>query len=392
MIHTIIKTIQIVSTIGALGGAGYYIVCLWSARTYLRETRARIQELSTLGGAPPPVSILKPLKGVDPQIYECFRSHCDQDYPAEYEIIFGVSEANDPAVPIVQRLQQEFPHKRIELVVCAERLGVNGKVSNLAQMVRSARYDCLLVNDSDIHVDPGYLRHVVAPLRDPDVGMVTCLYRGIATATFGSCLEALGISTDFAAGVLVARSMEAGLRFGLGSTLVFRRGELQAIGGFESLLDYLADDYELGKRIRDLGRRVKLSETVVETFLPPHTLTQFFQHQLRWARAIRDSRPGGYIGLLFTFGLPWALLAAVTNFRETWSWGLLAAVLLLRIAVAVVVGARVLGDRQVLSWLFMLPLRDVIAVAVWIASYGGNTINWRGDTFTLKNGRLIQRS
>jgi ceramide glucosyltransferase len=392
MIHIILRTIQIVSAVFALAGAGYYLVCLWSARSYRLEMQARMHEHSTLGANLPPVSILKPLKGVDPQIYEAFCSHCDQDYSGEYEIIFGVSEEDDPAVAEVRRLQQEFPQKRIELIVCTERLGVNVKVSNLVQMLRSARYDTLLVNDSDIRVDPGYLRRVVTPLSDPDVGMVTCLYRGIASSTFGSCLEALGISTDFAPGVLVARSVESGVSFGLGSTLVFRRRDLQAIGGFEALLDYLADDYELGKRIQDLGRRVELSEIVVETFLPAYTLTQFFQHQLRWGRAIRDSRRGGYIGLLFTFGLPWALVAAIANYHEIWAWGLLAAVATLRMAVALVVGGEILGDRQVLGWLFILPLRDVIAVLVWIASFGGNTINWRGDTFTLKNGRLIQRS
>ena len=392
MIHIIIRTIQIVSAVFALAGAGYYLVCLWSARSYLRETRLRLHEHAALSVSLPPVSILKPLKGVDPQIYESFRSHCDQDYPADYEIIFGVSEADDPAVAIVRRLQQEFPQKRIELIVCSERLGVNVKVSNLVQMLRSARYDTLLVNDSDIRVDPGYLRRVVTPLNDPGIGMVTCLYRGIANATLGSRLEALGISTDFAPGVLVARSVEGGVRFGLGSTLVFRRRELQAIGGFEVLLDYLADDYELGKRIHDLGKRVELSENVVETFLPAYTLTHFFQHQLRWGRAIRDSRRAGYIGLLFTFGLPWALVEAIANYREVWAWVLLMVVAILRVAVALVVGGNVLGDRQALDWLFILPLRDSIAVLVWIASFGGNTINWRGDAFVLKNGRLIQRS
>jgi ceramide glucosyltransferase len=392
MIHIIIRTIQIVSAVFALAGAGYSLVCLWSTRSYLRETRVRLQEHAALGVSLPLVSILKPLKGVDPQIYESFRSHCDQDYPADYEIIFGVSEADDPAVAIVRRLQQEFPQKRIELIVCSERLGVNVKVSNLVQMLRSARYDTLLVNDSDIRVDPGYLRRVVTPLNDPGIGMVTCLYRGIANATLGSRLEALGISTDFAPGVLVARSVEGGVRFGLGSTLVFRRRELQAIGGFEAVLDYLADDYELGKRIHDLGKRVELSENVVETFLPAYTLTHFFQHQLRWGRAIRDSRRGGYIGLLFTFGLPWALVAATANYRQIWAWVLLLVVAILRVAVALVVGGNILGDRQVLDWLFILPLRDSIAVLVWIASFGGNTINWRGDAFVLKNGRLIQRS
>jgi ceramide glucosyltransferase len=392
MIHLVIRTIQTVSVVFAVAGAGYYLMCLGSALSYLRQTRPRMQEHSALDVSLPPVSILKPLKGVDPQIYESFRSHCDQDYPADYEIIFGVSEADDPAIAIVRRLQREFPQKRIELIVCSERLGVNVKVSNLVQMLRSARYDTLLVNDSDIRVDSGYLRRVAAPLSDPGIGMVTCLYRGIAGATLGSCLEALGISTDFAPGVLAARSLEGGVSFGLGSTLVFRRRELQAIGGFEALLDYLADDYELGKRIHDLGRRVELSETVVETFLPAYTMTHFFQHQLRWGRAIRDSRRGGYIGLLFTFGLPWALFAAIANYREIWAWVLLAVVAILRIAVALVVGQNVLGDRQVRGWILILPLRDIIAVLVWIASFGGNTITWRGDAFTLKNGRLIQRS
>jgi ceramide glucosyltransferase len=392
MIHTIVKTIQAVSTVGALAGASYYLVCLWSVWSYLRATGVRNREQATLGVRLPAVSIFKPLKGVDPEIYDSFRSHCDQDYPADYEIIFGVSETDDPAVPVVRRLQQEFPQRQIQLVLCSERLGLNIKVSNLVQMMRTARYDCLIVNDSDIRVDSGYLRRIVTPLNDPDIGVVTCLYRGIASRTLGSCLEALGISTDFAAGVLVAQYKEGGLHFGLGSTLAFWRRGLQDIGGFESLLDYLADDYELGKRISDLGRRVELSEVVVETFLPPYTLRQFFQHQLRWARAIRDSRPGGYIGLLFTFGLPWAILAALTNYREIWSWGLLALVVALRIAVALVVGVKVLGDRQVLSWLFLLPARDLMAVVVWITSFGGNTIHWRGDWFTLKNGKLVQRS
>jgi ceramide glucosyltransferase len=391
MIHTIVRTIQIVTTLGALAGAGYYLACLWSAWSYLRDAQARLREHATVSVNLPPVSILKPLKGIDPEIYESFRSHCDQDYPAEYEIIFGVSEANDPAVEIVKRLQHEFPQRQIQLVVCSERLGVNVKVSNLVQMVRAARYDCFLVNDSDIRVDSDYLRRMVSPLNDPNVGMVTCLYRGVASPTLGSCLESLGISTDFAASVLVARFMEGGIHFGLGSTLVFWRRGLRAIGGFESLVDYLADDYELGKRISDSGRRIVLSEVVVATFLPSYTMKRFLQHQLRWARGIRDSRRGGYLGLALTFGLPWAILAVVANYKQIWVWGLLAAVIVLRLAVALVVGLRVLGDRQVLSWLLMLPLRDFVAVLVWIGSFGGNTIDWRGDTFTLRNGKLIQR-
>ena len=196
-------------------------------------------------------------------------------------MIFGVSEPTDPAAAAVQQLIQEFPDRKIRLLVCPEVLGNNRKVSNLVQMLPSARYEILLVNDSDIRVPADYLRKVVAPLADSSVGLVTCPYRGIAAPTLGSRLESLGISTDFIPGVLSARFLENGLHFGLGSTLAFRRLDLQAIGGFETLLDYLADDYELGRRIAATGKRVELSVATVSTFLPAYSLSQFFRHQLR---------------------------------------------------------------------------------------------------------------
>src|SRR5689334_24436363 len=198
---------------GAVAGCGYYVLCLWSARDFLRSTRRQKPSAFT-----PPVSILKPLKGTDPDIYESFRSHCVQDYPADYEIIFGVSDLDDPAVASVRQLQQEFPSRKIELVVSPATLGANVKVSNLEYMVEAARFEHLIVNDSDIRVAPDYLRRVITPLMDNHVGMVTCLYRGVAAPTLGSRLESLGISTDFCAVVLVARQLEGGVRFGLGST------------------------------------------------------------------------------------------------------------------------------------------------------------------------------
>src|SRR5713101_7592651 len=303
MIHHTAKIIEIIAVLGAFSSVNYYALCLWSAAGFLRERKAASE-----GARPtqfvPPVSILKPLKGTDPEMYESFRSQCLQDYP-EYEIIFGVSDPRDPAAELVERLKKEFPQRSIRLMVCPMNLGTNTKVSNLAQMLAVARYEYLIVNDSDIRVEPDYLRRVVAPLADPKVGMVTCLYRSVAGPTLGSRLESIGISTDFSAGVLAARQLERGIRFGLGSTLAFRRRDLEAIGGFEALADYLADDYELGRRIAEHNLKVALSESVVETYLPPYNLSGFFSHQLRWARTIRTSRPGGYAGLLFTFTLPW---------------------------------------------------------------------------------------
>jgi len=385
--HFILIVVQIVAAVGIASSSIYYLLCLWSASRFLRERTAGqvARHTPTL----PPVSILKPLKGTDPEILESFRSHCLQDYP-EYEVIFGVCDPDDPAVDSVRVLQQEFRDRRIHLVVSPEILGANVKVSNLTQMLKQARYDHLLINDSDIRVEPDYLRRVMAPLAEPHVGMVTCLYRGVAAATLGSRLEALGISTDFCASVLAARQIESGMRFGLGSTLAFRRSDLEKIGGFQTILNHLADDYELGKRIADLGLGVKLSDVVVETYLPPYRLRDFFVHQLRWARGVRDARSGGYFGLVFTFGILWAWLAVAASRGAHWAWAALAVSLLLRLAVALVVGWNVLRDRQVLNYGWMIPLRDLIAFLVWVASLGGHTVTWRGDRFNLKDGKLTR--
>src|ERR1700731_3294812 len=308
--HSIIIVIQIIAAGGVASSSVYYVLCIWSASRFLSEQKlaaeapphAPLQQAIPVEVLTPvsPVSILKPLKGTDPEMYESFRTHCLQDYP-EYEIIFGVSDPSDPAIENVNALQREFPERRIQLVVYSKILGANVKVSNLAQMVPEAHHDFLIVNDSDIRVEPDYLRRVTESLSDERVGMVTCLYRGVASATLGSHLEALGISTDFCPGVLVVRQLE-GIRFGLGSTLAFRRSGLEKIGGFISFVDYLADDYELGKRLSGLGLALHLSDVVVETYLPRYVLRDFFAHQLRWARAVRDARAGGYLGLVFPFG------------------------------------------------------------------------------------------
>jgi ceramide glucosyltransferase len=388
MIHYATRIIQLAAVIGATSSAIYYLICLWSASVFLRGQTAARSRL-TLTEAKPPISILKPVKGADPRIYECLRSHCLQDYP-EYEIIFAVSDPNDPAIATVKTLQNEFPAHRIQLIVCPKILGANIKVSNLAQMLPLARHDHLIVNDSDICVERNYLRRVIAPLTDPTVGILTCLYRGVAAPTLGSRLEALGIGTDFCAGVLAARQLEGGIRFGLGSTLAFRRVDVQSIGGFESFADYLADDYELGRRIADLGLKVELSDVVVETVLPPYSMRNFLQHQLRWSRTMRDARARGYMGLILTFGLMWSVVTVISASGARWSWELFASVTFLRLLVAVVIGRVVLADRQLLRNLWLIPLRDLTAVAVWIASFAGHTVSWRGDNFHLRKGKLTR--
>ncbi len=364
----------------ALGAIGYYLLCLFAARDFRRGSGA------AQAGAAPPVSLLKPLKGLDPELYESFRSHCMQQY-GEYEILFGVSAVDDPAAPLVERLQREFPARSIELVVCPQASGTNRKVGNLAQMLPHARFSHVIVNDSDIRVSPTYLREVMAPFASAKVGMVTAPYRAVAATGWWSRLEALGIATDFFPGVLAARTLEGGIRFGLGSTLAMSRQALEAGGGFLPLIDYLGDDYELGARIARAGFDVVLAREVVETFLPDYAFADFFAHQLRWARTVRDSRPGGFVGLVFTFGVWWSLLALLLSRAAPWSVLLLVITWGLRLFSAYA-SAQVLGDDASIRRLWMVPLRDLCAVAVWIVALFGDTVVWRGERFRLRRGKL----
>ena len=383
--------LEAVAAIGTVGSLVFYFLSALSLASFLSDTRKKLKQPLPPETQLPPVSILKPLKGIDPEIWESFCSHCEQEYP-KFQLIFGVSDPADPAVEVVRKLQTKYPNLPIELIVCNRVLGTNIKVSNLAQMLPATRHELLLVNDSDIRVPTDYLREVIAPLADASVGLVTCLYRGVASPTarptIGSRLEALGISTDFVPGVLSARFLERGLHFGLGSTLAFRRRDLESIGGFEALLDYLADDYELSRRIASTGKKVELSAATVTTFLPAYTLRQFFRHQLRWSRTIRDARRWGYAGLFFTFGLPWALVTLIAARGAEWAWALLTMAVAARLAVGFVAAEVVLHDRQALRNIVLLPLRDMIAPFVWAASFMGNRIHWRGDVFDLKDGRL----
>jgi ceramide glucosyltransferase len=365
----------------AVCGMGFYLLCLWSARSFQRRYVPPKPAIT------PAVSILKPLCGIDPQMYESFRSHCTQDYP-QYEIIFGVSEPDDPAVESVQHLIREFPDCKIRLLVCPEVLGNNRKTSNLVRMLASANYGHILINDSDIFVTPDYLCRVMAPFARPQVGMVTCPYRGIAADTLGSKLESIGISTDFIAGVLTARQIEGGIHFGLGSTLAMSRAALNAIGGLLPLVDYLADDFELGFRIAKAGYEVVLADVVVETYLPAYTFREFFAHQLRWARSTRDSRRLGYIGLLFTFGLPWAIFSVLFAPLSWWSWTTLAAAAALRAAVAIKVGVGVVHDSAIWRHFWLVPVRDLVAFAVWFGSFAAHTVHWRGEVFILQDGKI----
>lgn len=391
MPHAIALAVEIMTTVLTVAGMVYFLASMVAARRYLRDRRV------PLGPFAQGVSVLKSLKGLDPGMLDAFRSHCRQNYAGEFELLFGVSSRDDPAVAAVERLKAEFPHVAIKLVECPERLGSNGKVSTLFQLAVHAQYDFLLINDSDITVSPRYLERVMrcfAP-QDPaltpslaPVGMVTSLYRGRAHDTLGSRLEALGIATDFMPGVLLSWIIEGGLHYGLGSTLAVRRDALEKAGGLLALVDQLADDHQMGARVVKAGYRIALCAEVVETAIPAYQWRGFVDHQLRWARTVRDASPWGYIGLLFTHGLGWAFLNLLASGLSPLSFWLFGLSFFLRLAQAMSIGAEVLGDHQVLPGLWLLPLRDVVQMGIWVAGFAGNTIVWRGERFVLKDGKL----
>jgi ceramide glucosyltransferase len=392
MPHALAQAVEMATTALAVAGIGYFLAALAAAWTYLGSRRAW---LSASPHFAPGVSILKPLKGLDPGMMDAFRSHCRQDYAGEFELLFGVSSLADPAAAAVELLKGEFPGCAIRLIECPERLGTNGKVSTLIELAKQAQHDFLLINDSDITVGPRYLERVMScfapPPRDagkPPVGLVTALFRGRAHGTLASRLEELAIATEFVPGVLLSKLIEGGLHYGLGSTLALRREALEKTGGLLPLENYLADDYQLGARVARAGYRVALSPDVVETAVPAYQWRGFFDHQLRWFRTVREARPWGYAGLIFTYGFAWALVNVLASGLSPVSLWLLAMSFFLRLALAMTVGAEVLADHQVLPRLWLLPARDLIAMGLWVAGWAGNTIVWRGERFVLHKGKL----
>jgi ceramide glucosyltransferase len=331
-------------------------------------------------GLSPGISILKPIRGMDPNTYEAFVSQVEQRYSA-FEILFGVTDASDPAAAEVHRLQREYPQAPIRLIVAGPVSAGNSKAGVLIALARHAQYPVWVVNDSDIRVDPEYLSQVAAPLADRSVGVVTCLYRA-KPHTMPAAWEALGIATDFMPSTLVAQLL--GVReFGLGSTLAFRAADLKEAGGFEALADYLADDYQLAKRITGLGKRALLSTYTVETALGEASWAGVWRHQIRWARTIRTSKGGGYAGLPITHAGVWALLAVCCG-----AWFPALALVALRMLSALLMAGFVLQSSCVFIF-WLAPCWDLYAFCVWATSYAGRTVRWRDRVLTIdKQGRI----
>jgi ceramide glucosyltransferase len=359
----------------------YYLAATFCAWDFFLRRREPSADFA------PPVSILKPLKGLEGDAYENLASFCRQDYP-EYEILFAVDDERDSAIPIIEKLIRDFPRVPIRLLVGPAIPGSNNKVAKLCRLLPAARHELLVMSDGDIRVKPDYLRCVVSPFRDPSVGAVTCLYRGMTQPNVWSELEDLNLTTDLLASMLVARKVE-GVRFALGATIAVTRSRLAEIGGFEALADCLADDHDLGRRIAARGYRVELSPGAVQTFCASGTAREFFLHHLRWGVITRHSRPRGYTGLLFTKGLPWSLAAAAMAPSRLAAIGYLGIPLAARLAMAFSFGGYGMKDPLLYRRWWLIPLRDAMDFFIWVVALFSNRVSWRGSKFYVRRGRLI---
>lgn len=364
----------------------FYVMCIIAGARFFghREGRDVARE-----PAPSPATIMVPLHGADFGAYENYASLCCQDYP-EYQIVFGVRDPGDSSIEVVRKLIADFPHRDISLVIDATAIGQNLKVSNLQNMLAAVKYEIIAIVDSDIRVGPDYLPSVVAPLADERVGLVTCLYRSAAAPDFGAKLEAIGITGEFAGGVLVARMLE-GVKFALGSTIVTTRTRLESVGGFKVLADYLADDFMLGNLIARSGYEVRLSHYVVETAMAPVGLIGMIKHQLRWGRSTRISRPAGYLGLILTYGTALALLYLAVDRASLTSLMVLGSTLAVRLTMGWLIGVRWLKDRVLKKYFWLLPVRDVLSFIIWCLSMAGKRVEWRGRLFDIVgDGRIVE--
>lgn len=367
--------------LAAVAPLAYYVLSSLAAWRFFRRERARV-----LPDFTPPVSLLKPVRGVDFGSYENFSSFCRQDYP-DYELLFVVNDASDPAVALIERLMAESPRRNIRIFSGAEPLGANRKISNLCRIAPEARHNILVISDGDVRVGPRYLREVVAPFADAQTGLVTCFYRGIAERNLFAELEAIGAASDFFAGVLMAGLLE-GVTFALGATMVTTKAWVARMGGFEALVNLHSDDYELGHRIFQQGGRIALSREAVWTMYPEQNFQGYVNHQVRWARTVRLCRPLSYAGLLFTHGLPWAVAAALAAPTKAIAAAYLGAYLVLRLAQAWMVGVWGVGDEVLRRRLWLVPLRDAGNFFIWLWSFASNRIVWAETEFEIRKDRM----
>jgi ceramide glucosyltransferase len=362
----------------------YYLIALFSSWQFFRPSApvSAVDQTFT-----PPVSNLKPIRGLDPDAYENFASFCRQDYP-EYELLFCVGREDDPSVPILQKLVRDFPERRIRVLVGSGGAGSNDKVVKLARLASEAQHDVLVISDSDVRVRPDYLRTVVAPLADPKVGAVTCFYVPIEDKTFADSLQTIGMFSDFYCGILVARQLD-GVKFALGPTIATTCSRLAGFGGYEAIDNRPADDLLVGRLIAEQGYEVKLLPYTILTVADYGSMRDLLHKRLRWIVVMRHLRPWGHFGLLLTQGLPWSLTAIAVHPSGAVVFGYLGAYLFLRFAMTWLVGIRGLKQDALWKKLALIPVWDALAFGIWLASFTRSSIRWRDAEYDIRDGLLV---
>lgn len=363
----------------------YYLLALYSSWNYFRQ-RTPTQADPNFA---PPISNLKPIRGLDPEAYENFASFCRQDYP-DYEILFCVGDTDDPVLPVIEKLIYDFPKCKIRVLYGSGRIATNDKVAKLARLVDEAANEVLVISDSDVRVEPDYLRRVVAPLADPNVGAVTCFYVPIPETekTFVQHLQSMGMVSDFYAGILVARQLD-GVKFALGPTIATTRQKLASFGGYQSIENRPADDLLVGRLIAEQGYEVELLPYSVLTVADYASLSDLFHKRLRWITVMRHMRPWGHFGLIFTHGLAWALAAVAVAPSLAVALGYLGGYFAIRAAMVWVIGIHGLKEKGLWKKMPLIPIWDAMAFLIWVISFARKSVRWRDGEYFIRNGMLV---
>jgi ceramide glucosyltransferase len=360
----------------------YYCIALYSAWRYFRQPVAPLERSFT-----PPVSILKPIRGLDPGAYENLASFCRLDYP-EYEILFCVDPDDQAVRSILVKLAADFPDRVIRVLYGSGRTAVNDKVAKLARLANDATYEYVVISDSDVRVRPDYLRQVVAPLRDPKVGAATCIYVPLEAGNMTDHLQSIGMMSDFYAGVLVDWQLE-GLKFALGPTIATTRARLNGFGGFPALENRPGDDFLVGRLIAEQGYEVVLLRYAIETVCDYGSLRDLIYKRLRWIVVMRNMRPWGHLGLLLTLGLPWSIAAIAIHPSMLLAVAFLGGYVALRVAMTWIIGIRGLNQSMLWKQMPLIPVWDAIAFVIWLTSFTRNSIRWRGSDYYIRDGCLV---
>jgi ceramide glucosyltransferase len=361
----------------------YYFLVLFSTARFFTTSR---KEEKGAAEFTPPVSCLKPIRGLDVEAYENYASFCRQDYP-DYEILFCVDE-NDPAVPVLQRIVKDFPDRRIRLLYGSGRDAINDKVARLVRLVNEASHDMLVITDGDVRVRPDYLRTVVAPFRDPNLGAATCLYVSTKENTFLEQVQSIGMVSDFFAGIMVAWQLD-GVKFTFAQSILTTRKNLEGFGGYETIENRPADDLWIGRLADEQGLKTKLLPYVVQTVADFKSFRELIHKRLRWMTVMRRMRPWGHLGLVFTWGLPWSLIAIAVHPTAAIALGYFGTYLAMRIAMTLLLGTWGMKQRGIWKQVALIPLWDAIAFCIWLVSFSRSTIRWRGIDYRIRGGILV---